>query len=210
MDAAIAELFHGGRINVVAAALAAVVVGNVVAGVFTVAIVPGVVWILPFWRKLRVRNELRSMLATEAAEAAGDVGVVSLAPCLVAANRGGLGGGGVGGTVDNDVDGQLLEFSEPLSLIVSELILFLRCAFGVAFVLLGTPVAFCALLVPQACALPVHPRWKDGFRPEPGAAGTAGTMPPRSVCSKFFVLRNMIKNMRASLFVCMCMCVRVM
>lgn len=147
LDAAIAELFHGGRTDV--AVVVATVVGVVAATVAVVVVVAAVEFgFFPFCRKLRVRGVFRTRTGA----------IVSLACCRLADKRGGFGGGTTtpaaaavaGGVVV--VMGQLLEFSEPLSEMVSELMLFLRCdldALGAGFV---------DLLVPQACALPVQPR----------------------------------------------------
>lgn len=117
LEAATAELFQGGRTDVDVVDVIAVTAGVIAA--VGVGVCVGGVLILPFCRKLRDRMELRS-------KPDGANGVIVSLASLVAARRGGLGGGGA------VVDGQLLEFSEPLSLIVSELMLFFRCVFGLA------------------------------------------------------------------------------
>lgn len=104
---------------------------------------------MPFCRKLRVRVVFRTRT--------GAIDSCFACCCLLADKRGGLGGGateaGGGGGERGVAMGQLLEFSEPLSEIVSELMLFLRCDF--AEVVAGFAED---LLVPHACALPVQPR----------------------------------------------------
>lgn len=122
LEAAIAELFQGGRIE------ALVPAGEGL---------PSTEALLPLLLKLSDRFVERSKVGVTGKWGATHPKAASLA--LVAARRGGFGGGTTDGTGAEEEEGQLVEFSEPLSLIVSELMLFLRCAFGVALPALEDP-----------------------------------------------------------------------
>lgn len=119
LEAAIAELFQGGRMEALAPA------GE------------GLPSLLPLLLKLSDRFVERSKVGVTGMCGATHPKAASLA--LVAARRGGFGGGTTEGTAAEEEEGQLVEFSEPLSLIVSELMLFLRWAFGVALPALEDP-----------------------------------------------------------------------
>jgi len=105
-DAAAAEIFHGGRIEELAP------------GVSFTSVV-----LLLLLLKLSERFVERSKVGVKGG-CTGEQSMAAASLALVAAKRGGFGGGTVAGTAADEEDGQLLEFSEPLSLIVSELMLF--------------------------------------------------------------------------------------
>lgn len=109
LDAATAEMFQGGRIE----------------GLPAGETFDSVALLLLLLLKLSDRFVDRSKIGVTGGWG-GEQAMAAASLALVAARRGGFGGGALEGTAADEEEGQLLEFSEPLSLIVSELMLFLR------------------------------------------------------------------------------------